>query len=560
MAKDVEVKFTVTGVDGSIKDLADLVKALNKTEDATQDLNETQKEAADETGFLADRFNGLKDTAKKLRADFKNVIGVFKNAGKGAKGLGAAMKGALVASGIGIVLVAVTSLISYFKNFEGAARAVQKVVNGLGAVFSSLGSIFSSLIKGDFKGAKDAFTGIGDAVSEAVKATDDLFNAQQRLANIQKTNLIQNAKTRQEIEKYKKILEDTTLSETKRLAALDEVTKRTKLLAQAQLDENQAQIDALEASIALENNYEARRDLEVQLAGLRAERIEQQTELNNIEYDAARVGREIRQAAEEERKARAEEKKKQEEADAMAAAEAEAKAAEEKLANEQFIADELQRIRTEGIADQFEKAREELRIQEEANLEKLRLAGATEEQITEVQASYAKKREALSKEESDYNIALAKAEEDAKLDLAVSALGAISQLVGESSAVGKAAAVAATVINTYRGAQAAFAETPGGIGIKSIAAGVAVATGLANVRKIIQTETPGTGGKGGATPNVSAPRPRINGAIGAGNLVSGLAGNNVVTPEAQVTKTYVVAEDVTSAQEANKKVKDLARL
>ena len=558
MAKDVEVKFTVTGVDGSIKDLADLVKALNKTEDAAENLNETQKEAAEETGFLQDRFNGLKDTAKKLRADFKNVIGVFKGAGKGATGLGKAMKGALVASGIGIVIVAITSLISWFKNFEFAAKLVRKVVNGLGAVFSSLGDMFGKLIRGDFSGAKEAFLGIGDAVSEAVAATDDLFEAQSRLAEIQKKNLIQNAKTRQEIEKYKKILEDTTLSEEQRLAALDEVTKRTKALAQAQLDENQAQIDALEASIALENNYEARRDLEVELAGLRAERIEQQTELNNIEYDAARVGREIRQAAEEERKAAEEKKKADEEAAAKAAAEAEAKAAEERIANEQFIADELQRIRTEGIADQFDRAREELRIQEEANLEKLRLAGATEEQITEVQASYQKKREALAKEEYDYNVALAKAEEDAKLDLAVNALGAISQLVGESSAVGKAAAVAATVINTWRGAQAAFAETPGGIGIKSIAAGVAVATGLANVRKIIQTQIPG-GESGGATPNLSAARPQINGGLAAQNALGVTVGNNVVTPET-VTKTYVVAEDVTSAQEANKRVNDLARL
>ena len=560
MAQEVEVKFTVSGVDGSIKDLNDLVKALNKTEDATEDLQEKQKESAEESGFLQDRFNGLKDTAKKLRADFKNVINVFKSTGKGASSLGKVMKGALIASGIGLVIVAVTSLISWFKNFEGAARAVQKVVNGLGAVFSSLGSMFSSLIKGDFKGAKDAFTGIGDAVSEAVQATDALFDAQQKLANIQKTNLIQNAQTRQEIEKYKKILEDTTLSEGKRLAALDEVTKRTKQLAQAQLDENQAQIDALEASIALENNFEARRDLEVELAGLRAERIEQQTELNNIEYDAVRVGREIRQAAEEERKAKAEEAKKEREAEAQAQADAEAKAAEQKIANEQYIADELQRIRTEGIADEFERARAELDIQEQANIEKLRLAGATEEQITEVQASYAKKREDLAKEESDYNIDLAKAEEDAKLELAANALGAISQLVGESSAVGKAAAVAATVINTYRGAQAAFAETPGGIAIKSIAAGVAVASGLANVRKIIQTETPGNASAGGSTPNISAPRPRqFNATPGVNGLLSGFAGNNTVTPD-MVTKTYVVAEDVTSQQEANKKINDLARL
>ena len=89
------------------------------------------------------------------------------------------------------------------------------------------------------------------------------------------------------------------------------------------------------------------------------------------------------------------------------------------------------------------------------------------------------------------------------------------------------------------------------------AAGIAVATGLNNIRKIAQVKAPGDA-SGGTTPSISA-RPQINGGIAAANALGVTAGNNVVTPET-VTKTYVVAEDVSSAQEANKRVNDLARL
>ena len=552
MAKDVEVKFTVTGVDGSIKDLSDLVNALNKTEKATEDLNNETKKQSEESSGLENRIKGIKDTYKGLVSSLKFAtkgIKTFFTSGTVGANI---LKVSLAALGIPLLIAGIAALVNYFKNFEVVTRTLSKIMNGLGAVVGSVGKAFSLIARGKFS---EAFDTIKNSVVEAVEATDALYDSEKRLADLRKANLQQNAQLRQEIEGYKKILEDTTLSEGKRLKALDEVTKRTKQLAENQLAENQALIDGLEAKIAIENNEVARRDLEVELAELRAERISQQTELNNIEYDAAKVGREIRAQAQAERDAakakEAEELQKQKDAEAAAL--------EKKLANEKMIQEQLEQLRLDGIDDQFEKARQELDIQEQKAIEQLRLANATEEQITQAEAAYAKKREKLAKEESDYKIGLAEAEEDAKLDLAVSALGAITELVGESSAVGKAAAIAATVINTYRGAQAAFAETPGGIAIKSIAAGVAVASGLANVRKIVQTETPG-GKSAGSAPNISARPARLNTGLGANNVLGGIAGNNVVTPEAQINKVYVVAEDVTSQQEATKKVKDLARL
>lgn len=142
-------------------------------------------------------------------------------------------------------------------------------------------------------------------------------------------------------------------------------------------------------------------------------------------------------------------------------------------------------------------------------------------------------------------------EQDTKLSIAENIAGQLSDLVGKETALGKAAAVAATTINTYRGAQAAFAETPGGIVIKSIAAALAVATGLLNVRKILQVKTPGNGGGGGggsmpSNSTTSVPR-QVSQAPNVGQGI--VSRNNQVNQNnaIQLQPTLVI-DDVTNNQ------------
>lgn len=80
------------------------------------------------------------------------------------------------------------------------------------------------------------------------------------------------------------------------------------------------------------------------------------------------------------------------------------------------------------------------------------------------------------------------------------AVGAInSAFFGDS----KALAVAKAIIDTYAGAQSAFAETKGGIITKSLAASTAIAIGFANVKKILATKV---GDKSVSKASASAPR------------------------------------------------------
>jgi len=562
MAEEVKISFTIDGIEkqvASVEELQDAVADLGKS--AKKTAGDTKK-LASEQGFIADKVAGLKKTFAGLKGDFKNAASgiktFFKSGTTGAK----VLKIALASLGIPLLIAAVVSLINYFQNFEVVTRTIQKGLNALKAIISNVAEAFKLLFSGD-PGA--AFDVLKNAVVEAVEATDDLFDASKRLNEIQIRNATQNAKLRQEMEGYKKILEDTTASEDDRLAALAEVTKRTKQLAQAQLEENAAAIAGLESQIALENNEVARRDLELELAQLRADRIDQQTELNNIEFDAAKVGREIVQQRLDAEEAAAEKRKAIKDKEA---ADDEARKETQRQKDEQRKADlnaALAALDEEAVlamleSDQ-ERAYKELEIaqaKEEADLAKL---GATEEQLFKVREKYARKTEDLDEAVSKNKEDLAKAEKDAAIDIAAAGFGAIANLAGESSAVGKAAAVAATVINTYKGAQSAYADTVGGPIIKGVAAAIAVATGIASVKKIVSTKVPGGKSSGGA-PSISVPQaPAFDPTAALDAAAQGQdADNTIGTQQPEPVRAYVVSSEVSSQQEADSRINELARL
>ena len=185
MAKEVEVKFTVSGVDGSIKDLSDLVNALNKTEKATEDLNEETKKTSEDSSGLEKRIQGIKDGYKAMVANLKfatkGIKTFFTSGTVGAN----ALKLSLAALGIPLLIGAVVALVNYFKNFEVVTRTLSKIMNGLGAVVANVGKAFSLIAKGNFA---EAFSTIKNAVVEAVDATDALYDSEKRLADPKNKN------------------------------------------------------------------------------------------------------------------------------------------------------------------------------------------------------------------------------------------------------------------------------------------------------------------------------------------------------------------------------------
>ena len=566
MAEEVKISFTIDGIQQQVKsveELQDAVAGLGKSAKKTAD---DTKKLASEQGFIADKVAGLKKTFSGLKGDFKNaksgISAFFKSGTTGAK----ALKIGLASLGIPLLIAAVVSLISYFNNFEIVTRTIQKAMNALGAIVANVGKAFSLLISGDFSGA---FNVMKDAVVEAVEATDDLFDSAKRLNEIQIRNATQNAKLRQEMEGYKKILEDTTASEKDRLDALDEVTERTKLLAAAQLEENQAAIDGLEAQIKLENNEVARRDLELELAELRADRIDQQTELNNIEFDAAKVGREIvQQRLDQEESAAAKSKEIKDKAAADDKARKDKAAADEVLRKESLdgklldLEDQNKILQAESAA---EKAQAELDIQLKKETDDLDRLLATEEQKKALKTKYAILQQKLDDDVQANKDKIAKEQENREKTANKNSIDGIVDLAGEGSAIAKSVALTQTGIATYKGAQSAFADTPGGVVIKSIAAGIAVATGLKSMAKIAGIKTIGSKSAGTA-PSITAPTvpdaPAFDPTASLDAASSGQVQNNQLelNEQNQVVRAYVVSSEVTDQQEADSRINELARL
>ena len=145
-----------------------------------------------------------------------------------------------------------------------------------------------------------------------------------------------------------------------------------------------------------------------------------------------------------------------------------------------------------------------------------------------------KKYELLRKQDEESNKRAAQANMMNTLSAASGLAGALQGLAGEN----KTLSAASAIIDTYVGANKALAQ--GGVLGVLAAAGV-IATGLANVRAIYQTDVgTGSGGSTTATPSATPQTPSPEMLSGAFTLGGGLA------PEP--ARAYVVSDDITNNQ------------
>ena len=180
----------------------------------------------------------------------------------------------------------------------------------------------------------------------------------------------------------------------------------------------------------------------------------------------------------------------------------------------------------------------------------------TEEERTKAKEANAKARIEIDKLEG-------KAKIDA-LDAVASTLASASDLLGKETAAGKAMAVASTTISTISSAQKAYESTIGipfvGPVLAPINAGIAIAGGLLNIKKILSVQVPGGKGGGGASaPSISssatagvttAPQFNVVGNAGTNQLASSLGSAMQQNP----IQAYVVSGAVTTAQSLDRNI------
>jgi hypothetical protein len=214
--------------------------------------------------------------------------------------------------------------------------------------------------------------------------------------------------------------------------------------------------------------------------------------------------------------------------------------------------------------------------------------GSIDNKIAALNAEYAEKAklyandavmlEAIEKEKQRKILAIEQETKDAKLLLASDTLGAIGNLAAafakgdEKRAkaafkIQKAVSIAQATVDTYKGANAIFANAainPATILFPAqpfIAAGIAIASGLANVATIAQQQFQGGSSSGGSSGSVNPPSLPGDGGASQPAQFNPLAASFLQDRPEQITpRAYVLASDVASAAETRQRVEDLARL
>jgi len=507
-----EIKANISGLE----------KDLKKSKEETQELKDNFGAFGITVGSVKEKFkefrqivaNGFKQIAiqsKLAMNGFKLMFGG--EVRTGAKVLFNVIKTGVAATGIGLLVVAFASLVSFLTKTKKGAELLERTFTGLGAAVSVIvdrvskfGGAIVKLFQGDTKGAlqdvKGAFKGIGDEIQREVDLMIELKRQSQELRDSERELRVETAERRAEIEGLKLIAEDLTKTEEERLDAAQKAFDiENELLDKRVANAEEAvriQKEQVETSESLEEDLDKLADLEVALADIRIESTTKQIELNNKINGIKR--------------------------------EAEAK---EIQALKDLIALDKERVGTlEEVATTFEQSMDK-------QMDKIG------ELFEATQIDFEKKKdiEMSLQELSEQRIEWAAMSENERLELAKHTLNNLTTIMGEESKAGKAAAIAATTIDTYQSATAAYKSLAGipvvGPALGAVAAAAAVTSGLANVRAIAST------GEGGGsvpsapnTPSVAAPRTELTG--GAFTLEGGV--------EPEPARAFVVSDDITDSQ------------
>jgi len=156
MAQDVDVNVKVTGLDKAAKE-------VNKVEESTSDLGSSfgQLESAADK-FTGGAVSGLRAAAQGTKAFIKGLK---------------LTRTALIATGIGAVVLSVTALVAAFTKTQRGAEMLEKVTAGLGAAFDVITDIAAGLgeaIVNAFLNPVEAIQGFAETVKTYV--TDQIQN------------------------------------------------------------------------------------------------------------------------------------------------------------------------------------------------------------------------------------------------------------------------------------------------------------------------------------------------------------------------------------------------
>ena len=254
-----------------------------------------QKSAGDSMNELAQVFGvqvgGIKEHLKSFSDGFTSLLTSMKTLAGGATSFSGAMKlvkFAIAGTGIGLLIIAFASLVSYFTQTERGAEFVERAMAGLKASFkvlidraSAFGEGLFKIFKGDYKegweALKRSVQGVGTEMMEEAKAASELERRFQALEDAEKQLELVNSERRANArELFAQSKEEGTTAENKKkfiheAMALEKLAfNDEKVIAKERLDIHTKQVALGEARD--EQNYKT---------------LELQGAINNLTRDAA---------------------------------------------------------------------------------------------------------------------------------------------------------------------------------------------------------------------------------------------------------------------------------
>jgi len=554
----MKVAIIGTGIGALVIGITALIQAFSRSEEGQNKFAKIMGVIGAVTGQFLDVLAGLGD----------KIIGVFQNPLQAVKDFGNLIKDQIV-----------NRFVGFIELIPNLGKAVGLLFKGK---FKEAGKVAGDAVGKVTLGIEDATDKIGNAITQVqgfIAETEKEAEIAAKIADkraeadkVDRQLLIDRAEaTRKFNELREKAADKENVSIEERIAALkeagrieDEITKKEIKAAELRLKAKQ---DENALGLSTKEDLDEEAALKAKLIELEASRLKKQktltAEITTNLREAKAEEKRIEAEAEADRKAKEAEKEKDRK-DKEAKELADAKALSDLKNNirdaEAVTEDQRRELEITKTTEHYQNL---IDLAKKNNLDTTNLESALAEKIKEIRSKGA---EETSKNEIYWDTLT----QQQKAQIASQGFQNLATILGEETAAGKAASIAATTISTFQSAQDSYKSLAGipivGPALGIAAAGAAIVAGIKTVQKITATPVPkvaGAASSGGstATPTPTAPPlpnpPSIN-SIGTGgvNQLAAAIGET----ESQPVQAFVVANDVTTAQGLERNIIDGASI
>jgi hypothetical protein len=528
----------------------DNTEANEAIEETAQEVKqvETNMEDVAETG---DIFTG------GMISQFKGVVNSVKTAVASLRTL----KGALIASGIGLFAIGLGSVTAAFTNSEEGQDRFNKlmlsfnvivgnsidILENLGKSILSAGKILGKIFTGQIGAAALEFDNLKESVGDTVEGIKDFGKETEK--EIKQARLLSDLRAAADKDERKLIIDRAEadrvradllekavdrdrFSTQERIQFLKDASALEETITNQEIDLAQTRLDNLKLQNSFGQSKKEDLDAEAQLTAelitLETARLTKQKEVTSQILALKTEEKAANDAA-------------------TAAAEAEIKAQEDALKS--FEEKELEAL---AITEEL-KTELAVRKSDERYEALIKLAKQYGKDTYELETAQILARQdillAAGKDEVDLTENTQKTKHDVLLKFTAIGLA----LATEGSNAGKALAIANALISTYSGAAQVLDDKTLPLIAKIAGVATVLTTGFTQIRAIQQTQIPvlsvgGVSAAGGSpAPQIQAPSFNVVGASPINQLTEAIAGQ-----QQQPVRAYVVANDVTTAQSVDR--------